>query len=145
MTGDGTTVMAVTMPSRKGGNLLLRSDDNGQHFYVVTEMSHAGRAYDFELSGGKLEYRDRISEDMGLSWRQRVESYWGGAVDLEDGSGKHIVNLNYGYEKDRLYIVGDERDDWLLIDSVYNEGAAFDCDKKSGCWMVAGGTVYRPL
>lgn len=144
MTGEKATVFAVTQSGKRQGNILLRSDDEGAHFYVVTEMSHAGPAHDFQLEGGQLRYRDRISSDMGLSWRRAVDRYWPGAEPIEDGSGKAIVAAGDRYGKDPLYVVGDEEDDWLLIEGAYSEDATVRCSKSAGCWMVAGGTLYRP-
>jgi len=144
MAGEKDTVFAVTTSDRKRGNLLLRSDDEGEHFYVVTEMSHAGTAADFAFMDGELRYRDRVSTDMGLSWRRRVERYWAGAEPLEDGSGKSIVSFSDRYGKDPLYIVGEGEDDWLLIDGTYSEDATVECTKAAGCWMIAGGSLYQP-
>ena len=144
MTGDGDTVLAVATPKRgKTGNLLLRSDDSGLHFYVQREISHQGRVYDFELDGTTLRYNDRTSDDFGAVWTEGYDNYWGGAKDL--GNGYRIHNRYYGYSKDRLFILGQDRDDWAIVDSAFNEGAWFRCEPKSGCWMVTGGQVYRPL
>ncbi len=144
MTGEKSTVLAVTESGKKRGNLLLRSDDEGAHFYVVTEMSHGGAAHDFRLEDGQLRYRDRISADMGLSWQPAVDRYWPGAEPIDDGSGKSIVAFGDRYGKDPLYVVGDTEDDWRLIDGAYSEDATVRCAKSAGCWMIAGGTLYRP-
>ena len=145
VTGEGTTVMAVTAYGRKASNYLLRSDDNGEHFYMVGQMSSSSSATDFSLENGQLRFRDRVSSDYGKSWTPAVEWYIGGGTDLEDGSGKRIVNLGSYYGEDRLMIVGEERNDWMIIDAPYNKGARFECDSEAGCWMLAGGTVYRPI
>ncbi len=145
VTGEGDTVMAVTAYGRKSSNFLFRSDDGGEHFYMVGQMSASSSAADFELSNGQLRYRDRLSDDYGKSWRPAVEWYIGGGVDLEDGSGKRILNIGSYYGEDRLMIVGDERNDWLIFDGPYNKGANITCDADSGCWMLAGGNVYRPV
>jgi photosystem II stability/assembly factor-like uncharacterized protein len=145
MTGEGDTVMAVTAYGRKTSHFLLRSDDGGLHFYVVGQMSSSGHPSDFRLEGGRLRHRDRVSDDLGRTWRPAVDWYVGGGVDLADGSGKRIVNLGAYYGEDTLMIVGDEREDWVVLDGPYNKGARFVCDAASGCWMLAGGTVYRPV
>lgn len=145
MTGEGETVMAVTRYGRKTSNFLLRSDDNGEHFYLVGQMSSSSSAEDFELKDGKLRFRDRVSDDYGKSWSPAVEWYIGGGVDLADGSGKRILNRGSYAGEDTLMIVGDEREDWLIYDGPYNKGARITCNETTGCWMLAGGTVYRPV
>jgi photosystem II stability/assembly factor-like uncharacterized protein len=145
MTGEGETVMAVSKYGRKTSNYLVRSDDNGEHFYLIGQMSSSSRASDFELKDGKLRYRDRLSDDYGKTWRPAVEWYLGGGVDLADGSGKRILNLGSYSGEDRLMIVGEERNDWLIYDGPYNKGARITCNETTGCWMLAGGTVYRPV
>ncbi len=145
MTGEGNTVLAVTYESRNGGNLLLRSNDGGRHFFVQREISHQGRVEEFTLAEGTLRYRDRVSSDFGATWTQSQAAYWPGAVDVADGSGLRLVHYGSYRSKDRVFLVGQGKDDWTLIDSFYGQDARFFCEKTSGCWMVAGGQVYRPI
>ena len=144
ITGEDQTVMAVTAYGRRSSNYLLRSDDGGEHFYLVGQMSTTGSAMDFELKGGRLRFRDRISSDFGRTWTRATESYFGG-TKLADGSGKRIANFGSYSGKDRLMIAGDREHDWIILDGPYHKGARFTCEEASGCWMLAGGTVYRPL
>ncbi len=145
VTSEGDVVLAVTRPGRRGGNILLRSNDAGAHFFVQRELSHQGRVLDFELAAGVLTYQDRVSSDFAATWTKRPGNPWWGAVDTEDGSGLSLVARSSYYGKDRLFLVGSGEDDWTLLDGVYAEDAWFRCDKGSGCWMVSGGRVYRPL
>jgi len=145
MAGEGTTVVAVTYSNRDGGNLLLKSDDGGKHFYIAREISAQGAVDVLTLAGGVLKYRDRTSTDFGATWtRDPDERYWSGAVDTFD-SGLRIVS-NDGYRtRDTIYLIGPEKDDWVIMDGVQTRYARFECGKDSGCWMLHLGQVYRPL
>jgi photosystem II stability/assembly factor-like uncharacterized protein len=145
MTGDATTVFALTYVDRRGGNNLLRSDDGGRHFYVLREVSDSGVVGRFELTGANLYYDERVSTDAGATWSAAGDNYWGGAVEVGDGSGLRIANRASTYTRDRVYVVGQAKDDFTIVDSLYSRGATFRCDAASGCWMVEGGQVYRPL
>jgi len=143
---DGDTVVAVTYADRNGGNLLLKSDDGGRHFYIANEVSHAGDVDTLTLAGGTLTYNDRTSTDFGATWtRPKDLVYWGGAVDIGDGSGLAIVNRESRYTRDTVYVAGTGEGDWVIVDSTPTRLAHFACAKDSGCWMLAGGQVYRPL
>lgn len=143
--GEGATVVAVTYNNRDGGNLLLKSDDGGQHFYIAREISHQGSVDAFSLEGGVLHYKDRSSTDFGASWsKESDDRYWGGAVDTFD-SGLKIANYPSRYVRDTIYLVGPDKDDWVILDGVQTRQAAFECAKDSGCWMLFGGQIYRPL
>jgi len=144
MTGEGTTVLAVTHASRRGGNLLLRSDDDGRHFYVLREISHSGNADRFELASGTLLYRDRKSTDFGATWTTSGDDYWAGSVDVGDGSGIRIVDHASTYVRDRFYVIAG-KDDWTIVDAFSTKGSYVTCDGGTGCWMIDGGSVYRPL
>ncbi len=145
MAADGQTVVAVTYADRNGGNLLLKSDDGGQHFYVAREVSHQGSVDLLSLAGGVLRYKDRQSQDFGATWtRDPDEKYWSGAVDTHQ-DGLRIVNYDSRYVRDTIYLVGPEKDDWVILDGVQTKLARFRCGKDSGCWMLHGGQVYRPL
>ncbi len=145
MAGQGKTVVAVTHEAKNGGNLLLRSDDSGLHFYVQREISHQGHVPEFAFSGGRIFYRDRVTSDYGATWTSYVRPYWPGAVGLADGSGFQIAASRRYRAKDAVYIVGKSSSDWTVIDSFYSNDAWFRCTKTTGCWMVAGGQVYRPI
>jgi len=145
MSGEGTTVVAVTYSNRDGGNLLLKSDDSGQHFYIAREISAQGSADLLTLAGGVLTYRDRTSSDFGATWTRNPDTrYWSDAVDTFD-SGLRLV-ANDGYRtRDTIYLVGPDKDDWVILDGVQTRYARFECGKDSGCWMLHAGQVYRPL
>ncbi|MCA9513776.1 MAG: hypothetical protein KC635_02430 [Myxococcales bacterium] len=145
VTGEGNTVLAVTYVDRRGGNHILRSDDGGRHFYVLREVSDSGGVGRFELKEGKLFYDERVSNDTGASWTMAGDNYWGGAIDVGDGSGIRIANRASTYTRDRFYVVGAEKDDYTIVDSFYSKGSSFRCDAGTGCWMIQGGQVYRPL
>ena len=87
-----------------------------------------------------------VSRDAGETWRRETERYFPGLVDVADGSGMQITNLVSRYGPDRLYVItGEGEDDWVRVDSAYTEGGVIDCVESSGCWMTAGGVLYRPL
>ncbi|MFO0744384.1 MAG: hypothetical protein U1F43_01770 [Myxococcota bacterium] len=143
---DGQTVAAVTYVDRNTGNQLLRSDDGGHHFYVAREVSDQGTVDRLLLSGGTLTYNDRVSTDFGASWSRPADMvYWSGAVPVGDGSGLSIVNRQSRYVRDTTWVVGADKDDWMIVDATPTKQALFECAADSGCWMVAGGQVYRPL
>ena len=144
MTGEGKIVLAVSSPARYGGNKLLRSNDGGEHFFVQRELSDQGAVHDFELSGGALRYDNLVSSDFGATWNHGSDWYWAGSVDVGDGSGVRISNVGSYNGKDRFYVIGPEKEDLTIVDSFYNKGGWLRCAKSSGCWMVAGGQVYRP-
>lgn len=144
MTGEGSTVLAITQADRRGGNLLLRSDDDGQHFYVLREISHSGSVDRFTLSGGTLLYRDRSSTDFGATWTNSGDDYWAGSVEVGDGSGLRLVDYPSTYVRDRFYVVAS-KDDWTIVDAFSTKGASVKCDAGTGCWLIDGGQVYRPL
>jgi len=145
MAAEGTTVVAVTYSNRDGGNLLLKSDDSGNHFYIAREISGQGAVDVLSLAGGVLKYRDRTSSDFGATWtRDPDERYWSGAVDTFD-SGLRIVSNDSYRSRDTTYLIGPEKDDWVILDGVLTRNARFECGKDSGCWMLYGGQVYRPL
>lgn len=145
MTGDGTTVWAATAPTRKSNNVLLRSDDGGAHFIVVQEMG-ATEQPDLHVDGEAVTWGDMTSRDNGESWTRETERYFPGLVDVADGSGMFITNLVYRYGADRLYVItGEGENDWVRIDSAFNEGGVIECEASSGCWMLASGVLYRPL
>ena len=144
MTGEGSTVLAVTHADRRGGNLLLRSDDDGRHFYVLREISHSGAVDRFTLAGGTLLYRDRSSKDFGATWTNAGDDYWAGSVDVGDGSGLRLVAYPSTYVRDRFYVVAS-KDDWTIVDAFSTKGASVVCDAGTGCWLVDRGQVYRPL
>lgn len=143
MTGEADVVLAVTTARQGGGNLMLRSDDAGRHFYFVRELSHRGSVDNLELRAGTLRYRDRLSYDYGASWMPAPESYWPGAVTLPDESGLSLARVSGRATPDRLYIVGDEPKEWLLIETPVREDAELACDRASGCWLVAANVIYR--
>jgi photosystem II stability/assembly factor-like uncharacterized protein len=145
MAGEGSTVLAVTKAGRKGSNYLLRSDDNGSHFYVQREISDNDSVPDFGFEGGKVSYNNRISGDFGATWTRKGEVYWSGTVDIQDGSNLRLAHFTRYDSKDEIYLVGSTEGDWTLIDSFYGEGAYFKCEQGTGCWMMAGGQIYRPL
>lgn len=145
MAADGQTVVAVTYADRNGGNLLLKSDDGGLHFYIAREVSHQGPVDLLTLSGGVLRYKDRQSTDFGATWtRDPEEKYRSGAVDTFD-AGLRLVNYDSRYVRDTIYLVGPDKDDWVILDGVQTRLARFECGKDSGCWMLHAGQVYRPL
>ena len=145
LAAEGETVVAITMADRKGGNLLLKSDDGGRHFYIAREISHSGSVDVFSLVGGTLTYRDRVSNDFGATWTKEPDSkYWSGAEEVGDGSGLRIVNHPSRYVRDTIYLVGTDKDDWLIMDGVQTKMARFEC-AASGCWMLHDGQFYRPL
>lgn len=144
MAGDGTTVWAATAPTRKNNNMLLRSEDGGQHFIVVQEMPGATEQPDLRVDGGAILWGDLTSRDLGKTWQRETERYFPGLVDT--GDGMQITNLVYRYGGDRLYVVtGEGENDWVRVDSAFTEGGSIQCDPKSGCWMLASGVLYRPL
>ena len=146
MAGSGSNVWAATAPTRKANNVLLRSEDGGKHFIVVQEMPGATDQPDLNADGDAIIWGDLISRDLGESWGRETERYFPGLVDVADGSGMAIANLVYRYGADRLYVItGEGEHDWVRIDSAYNEGGAIECSPTSGCWMLAGGVLYRPL
>ncbi len=143
MAADGETIVAVTHADRKGGNLLLRSDNGGRHFFIAREVSHAGQVDLLTLSAGVLTYRNRVSTDFGATWSQPDDSkYWGGAK--EAGDGLRIVNHPSRYTRDTIYLVGQDKNDWVIMDGIQTKGARFEC-ADSGCWMLHGGQIFRPL
>ena len=145
MAGEGERVWATTAYGRKSNNVLLRSDDGGQHFARVTEMSDATDEPDLGWSEGALRWRDLVSLDEGASWKRERLNYFPGAAAIPDGSGMAIVNRVLAYSPDRLYVVtGPGEHDWLRIDAAQIEGGKITCDTE-GCVMLAGGVVYRPL
>ena len=146
MAGEGTTVWATTAPTRKSNNVLLRSEDGGQHFIVVQEMPGATEQPNLRAEADAVFWSDVVSRDLGKSWSRETEIYFPGLVDVADGSGMKITNLVYRYGGDRLYVVtGEGEHDWVRIDSAYTEGGSIQCEASSGCWMLAGGVLYRPL
>lgn len=143
--GEGNVVYAVTTSLRYGGNKLLRSNDGGLRFFVQRELSDQGTVYDFGYEGGTLRYGNLMSKDDGAIWTKASDWYWPGSVDVGDGSGIRISNTSSYYGKDRFYVIGAEKDDMTVVESFYNKGGFFRCDATSGCWMFAGGQLYRPL
>ncbi|MCC7000068.1 MAG: hypothetical protein IT370_36045 [Deltaproteobacteria bacterium] len=144
MTGEGDIVLALSSPPRFGGNKLLRSNDGGQHFFVQRELSDQGSVAEFKLDGGELRYANLASTDFGATWTKYTDWYWSGSVDIGDGSGVRITNVGSYSGKDRFYVIGTEKEDYTIIDSFFNKGGWLRCAESSGCWMVAGGQVYRP-
>lgn len=142
MAGEGATVVAVTLAERQGGNLLLKSDDGGRHFYIAREVSHQGSVDKLTLAGGKLTYRDRVSSDFGATWTKGDERYRSNAVEV--GGSLRLVNYASRYVRDTLYLVGESEEDWVILDGVQTKQARFEC-AESGCWMLHAGQVYRPL
>lgn len=143
---DGDTVVAVTYVDRNGGNLLLKSEDGGKHFFILREISDSGMVDRLTLAGGTLTYNDRVSSDFGATWTRPADvAYWGGGVDVGDGSGLVIWNRASKYVRDTVYIASATKDDWVIVDATPTKLARFACAKESGCWMLAGGQVYRPL
>jgi photosystem II stability/assembly factor-like uncharacterized protein len=146
MVGDASEVWAVTAYSNKRNNMLLRSEDNGAHFILVGEVDSATDQPDLRVHEGALHLANMVSRDQGQSWTSETERYFPNLVDTHDGSGMQLTNLVYRYGKDRLYVVtGEGEHDWVRIDSAFNEGGVIRCDASSGCWMLAGGVLYRPL
>lgn len=145
MSGEGQVVYAVTASSRYGGNRLLRSNDGGLRFFVQRELSDQGPVHDFSFEKGTLRYGNLVSSDDGATWTKGSDWYWPGSVDTADGSGIRITNIGSYYGKDRFYVIGTQKDDLTVVDSFYNNGGLFRCDATSGCWMFAGGQLYRPL
>ncbi len=145
MAGEGNVVYAVTTSVRYGGNKLLRSNDGGLRFFVQRELSDQGTVHDFSYQDGTLHYANLVSKDDGAIWTKGSDWYWPGAVDVGDGSGIRITNTSSYYGKDRFYVIGAEKDDLTVVESFYNNGGFFRCDSTSGCWMFAGGQLYRPL
>jgi photosystem II stability/assembly factor-like uncharacterized protein len=144
MAMDGQTTVAVTHAERAGGNLLLKSDDGGLHFHIAREVSHSGQVDVLTLAGGTLTYRDRVSTDFGATWTKPEDSkYWGGAEPVDE-SGLRIVNHASRYVRDTVYLVGPEKDDWVIMDGIQTRLARFEC-AASGCWMLHAGQIYRPL
>ncbi|TPV94947.1 MAG: hypothetical protein B7733_12570 [Myxococcales bacterium FL481] len=143
MTGEADTVLAVTSGHADGGNAMMRSDDGGQHFYFVRELSHRGEVDNLELRDGRLRYRDRWSYDQGASWFPAPRSYWPGAVALPHAPGLRLARVSGRATQDRLYIVGDAPEHWLLIETPVRENAELACDPVSGCWLVAANVIYR--
>jgi len=146
MAGEGDEVWAVTGYSRKRNNVLLRSEDGGEHFIVVGELASATDQPDLRVRDGAVHWGDLLTRDQGQSWTRETERYFPGLVDVQDGSGIEIANLVYRYGRDRLYVVtGPGERDWVRIDSAFNDGGVIACDPGSGCWMLAAGVLYRPL
>lgn len=146
MAGDGDNLWAATAPTRKSNNVLLRSEDGGAHFIVVQEMPGGTDQPDLRAEGDTITWADVTSRDHGQSWRRETERYFPGLIDVADGTGTQITNLVYRYGRDRMYLVtGEGENDWVRVDSAPNEGGVLDCDETSGCWMLAGGVLYRPL
>ena len=146
LVGEGDTVWAATGPTRKLGNILLRSDDGGRSFVEVGEVAAATDQPDLRLNDGALRWRDLVSRDGGDSWSREVENYLPGLVEVGDGSGMRITNWVLHFGPDRLYVVtGEGEYDWVRIDSAFTEGGTIQCDPASGCWMLASGVLYRPL
>ncbi len=146
MAGEGETIWAATAYSRKSNNVLLRSDDGGRHFTRVRELADATDQPDLAYASGVLSWRDLVSRDGGESWRSELKNYFPGAVDVGDGSGLKIVNRVLAFSPDRLYLVtGSEERDWVRVDTPWTEGGQISCDPTTGCWMLAGGRLYRPL
>lgn len=148
MSGDARTIVGVswTKGGKGGGNILLRSDDGGRHFYVQREISDAGRVTYLHLDDGKLQYENRVTSDYGATWTRAQDTWWEGSVPLGDGSGLRVAHSGYARgSKNRFYVVGPGEANWVIVDSFFNQGASFSCDGDSGCWMIAGGQVYRPL
>ena len=143
MAGEGDTVFALTDGDRYGrGALLMRSDDAGRHFQAASVPSQGSRATRFEYSDGIVQWDDEISRDGGQTWR-KAEQRWYAAEPWRDGSGKRVLVARYG-SAGGLMVVGDEPDDWVKFDTVYTDSASLACDPTSGCWLLAGGTLYRP-
>ncbi|MEE9386856.1 MAG: hypothetical protein V3V08_25855 [Nannocystaceae bacterium] len=143
MAGEGDMVLAVTIAKKRSGNLMLRSDDEGRHFYLMRELSHAGPVDNLSLTADLLRYRDRVSYDYGASWMPSTGAYWPGAVLLPDDSGLRLARFSSTRADDRLYIVGDRPDQWLLIETPVRENAHLSCEPASGCWLVAAHAIYR--
>lgn len=146
MAGDGTRIFAATAANRSYrrsmGNILLRSDDGGQHFIVVREMPGYSDEPDLRVTADTVSWSDLISRDNGDSWQSEADIHFSGLIDVADGSGLHITNLSYG----RMYVVtGKGENDWVRIDSVPNQFGTIECEASSGCWMLARGVLYRPL
>lgn len=141
---DGSTVVAVTYVDRNTGNQLLKSDDGGRHFYVAHEVSDQGSVDRLTLSGGTLTYNDRVSTDFGATWSRPADQvYWSGAVPTGDGT-LAIVNHQNRYARDTTWLVGTEKDDYVILDNTPTKMGMYQCGD-SGCWLLAGGQVYRPL
>ena len=87
-----------------------------------------------------------LRDEVERSRDRETERYFPGLVDVADGSGMFITNLVYRYGADRLYVItGEGENDWVRIDSAFNEGGVIECEASSGCWMLASGVLYRPL
>ena len=118
-------------------NQLLRSDDGGVNWRVVNIPPRAGRISQLEWKDGKLWRDGEYSEDDGNTWKSDPDIRWG--QDLPDLEGKKIRLRRGG----ALTIVGEEKDDVLRMENIFT-GERLECDESSGCWMLAGGTLYRP-
>ena len=145
MAGEGDTVLAIAVGNRYGGNKLLRSNDGGQHFIVQRELSDSGAVYDFAFKDGVIRLGNLASNDYGATWEHAGDTYYPGSVDIADGSGVRIANSGAFGGKDRFYVIGPEKDDVTIVDSFFNKNGRFVCDGASGCWMMAGGQIYRPM
>ena len=113
---------------------------------MAREVSDSGAVDRLTLSGGVLTYNDRVSSDFGATWTRPADAaYWGGAIDIGDGSGHVLYNRPSKYTRDTVYLASNTKDDWVIIDATPTRLARFACSGDSGCWMLAGGQVYRPL
>ncbi len=147
MAAEGTTVVAVgnTPDRRDGGNLLLKSDDGGLHFYIAREVSHSGWVDKLELKGGVLTYLNRQSSDFGATWATGADDFYRyGSVPTFDGDLR-LDNSPSRYTRDTLVLYAPAEDDAVILDGVQTRMARFECGKDSGCWMLYAGQVFRPL
>jgi hypothetical protein len=110
---------------------------------VEREISEHG-AHELAFKDGVIRWGNLVSADWAATWSRSSDWYFSGSVDIADGSGVRIGNLSMYSGKDRFVVLGPDKDDMTIVDSFYNEGARFVCDAASGCWMIAGGQVYRP-
>lgn len=145
LAGDGEHLFGLTRGERryKVSSSLVESYDGGEHFAVVGKPYVGRGRNELSYKNGKLYWDRRVSEDGGQSWT-RDEDAWGAAQELFDGSDKRISLRNGGEETGGLFIHEADKKTVTELTNVYAQRGQLRCFEDTGCWILAGGTLYRP-
>ncbi|MCA9681616.1 MAG: hypothetical protein KC457_05440 [Myxococcales bacterium] len=140
MAGEGEVVWAQVLGPRYERTSLMRSEDGGRHFIFVGEAPGYGR---LQVEGGVASLGGERSDDGGQSWSV-IDDYHPGEP-VGDGSTLNVIS-RYKAD-DQLYLYSGSGDDTqrLQIVSAALRGGNLECEDGAGCWLLAGGVLYRPL
>ncbi len=145
LAGEGDHLFGLTRGERRYRvtSSLVESTDGGQSFAVVGKP-YVGRSEPtLSFADGRLVWGAEFSTDGGKSWRREPKS-WAGTQPLFDGSDARISLRAPSEETGGLFIHDADHEGVTEIISVFTQGGDLKCAEGLGCWMLAGGTLYRP-